>query len=147
MFFLKRLPHEASIIRFTGSSERAAHIGKSLQRIRSASLLIRNIERYFATWDLSQLKFLVLMMIEREPERESLRASEIAERLDVSKPVLHRTIQALIGDKMLQAQSDPLDKRAEQLFLTEKGHAILNQLLPGYFEIIEAHPWEGYTED
>lgn len=143
MFFLKRLPSQSTIARFTGSTERAALVDQSLQRMRSASLLIRKLEQYFAARELSQLKFLTLMVIEREPERESLRASEIAERLDVSKPVLHRTIQALIAADMMDAQSDPHDKRAEQLFLTDKGRAMLIDLLPGYFAIIEAHQWDG----
>lgn len=146
MFFLKQLPAQATISRFTGSPERAAVVDQSLQRMRSASLLIRKIEQYFTAHGLSQLKFLILMVIEREPDRESLRASEIVERLDVSKPVLHRTIQALIAADMMDAQSDPDDKRAEQLFLTEKGRALLIDLLPGYFAIIEAHEWDGDPE-
>ena len=141
MFFLKILPDEASIIRFTGCTDQATKVSRSLQRMRSASLLIRQVDHYFAAHELSQLKFLILIVIEREPERTNLRASEIASRLDVSKPVLHRTIQALLADALLMAEKDPQDRRAELLALTDIGRAKLTATLPGYFDLMAGHEW------
>lgn len=144
MFFLKILPDEASITRFTGCADQSAKVSRSLQRMRSASLLIRQVDRYFSAYELSQLKFLILIVIERDPERTSLRASEIASRLDVSKPVLHRTIQALIADGLLGAEKDPQDRRAEQLALTDTGRAKLATALPGYFDLMAKHEWDDF---
>lgn len=144
MFFLKILPDEASITRFTGCADQSAKVSRSLQRMRSASLLIRQVDRYFSAYELSQLKFLILIVIERDPERTSLRASEIASRLDVSKPVLHRTIQALIADGLLGAEKDPQDRRAEQLALTDTGRAKLATVLPGYFDLTARHEWDDF---
>ena len=144
MFFLKILPDEASITRFTHSTDQATKVSRSLQRMRSASLLIRQVDRYFSAYELSQLKFLILIVIERDPERTSLRASEIASRLDVSKPVLHRTIQTLIADGLLVAEKDPQDRRAEQLALTDTGRAKLATVLPGYFDLMARHEWDDF---
>ena len=69
--------------------------------------MIRKLERYFAGHGLSQLKFHVMIVIDREPEHDSLRQSDIAERIDVSKPVLHRTIGALV-DAGLRCAVNPV---------------------------------------
>lgn len=142
MFFLKVLPDEAMITRFTGSPERSAKVHQSLRRMREASLLIRQVERYFSGYGLSQLKFLIMIVIERENDRDSLRASEISARLDVSKPVLHRSIQALIEQGLIVGMADPQDKRAELLSLTKAGRDVLNAALPGYFDVMTAYQWE-----
>ena len=143
MFFLKALPSQRMAEGFTGSSKEAESVVAALQKMRLASLLIREVERYFREHGLSQLQFLVLIAIKREPDRDSLRATELAERLDVSKPVLHRTIRALIADGYIDAREDLNDRRAEQLALTSAGDEKLAALLPGYFNILISFDWNG----
>ncbi len=121
---------------YTGSSKDAEVISSALAMMRHASLMIREIEKYFAANDLSQLKFLVLIVIDREPGRNSLRHGEIADRLDVSKPVLHRTIKALTETGLLRRRTDKSDKRIEHLSLTKAGSEKLDAILPGYFDLI-----------
>ena len=104
--------------------------------MRQASLLVRNIETYFSAHDLSQLRFLILIVIDREPNRSSLYANEIALRLDVSRPVLTRTLKTLIADDLLTSSNDKTDKRAKKITLTEKGAACLSDVLPRYFNEI-----------
>ena len=90
MFFLKELPTKAMLDKYTGdlTSDEKTSITEALGIMRQASLLVRNIETYFSSHDLSQLRFLILIVIDREPDRTSLYAHEIASRLDVSRPVL-----------------------------------------------------------
>lgn len=138
MFFLKALPTLDMIEGYvqtlkTGDSKQ---IASALLMMREASLLVRQIDAYFAAHHLSQLKFLILVVIDREPQKTALRQSEILERLDVSKPVLHRTVNALLKDGLLQQADDPNDRRAALLSLTARGSQRLLDVLPGYFEII-----------
>ncbi|MEO9508065.1 MAG: MarR family transcriptional regulator, partial [Nonlabens ulvanivorans] len=86
--------------------------------------------------NLSQLRFLILMAIDRETDRAWLYASELASRLDVSKPVLSRAIKKLTEDTLLCATKDKEDGRAVTLALTEKSEALLKSILPGYFDIL-----------
>lgn len=124
------------IARYTGSRGEAAVIGDALVAMRRASDMIRKLERYFAGYALSQLKFHVMIVIDRDPARDSLRQSDIAERIDVSKPVLHRTIAALVDAGLLCSTPDPADGRAALLSLSENGKARLAEILPGYFQIV-----------
>lgn len=104
--------------------------------MRNGSLLIRDIEAYFARHSLSQLRFLTMILIGREPERDSLSASEIAERLDVSRSVVTRTLQNL-GESGLFAISDnSTDARSRNVALTPTGESKLHEVLPEYFAIL-----------
>ena len=136
MFFLKALPSQGMIARYIGSDGDTASIARALAAMRRASEMIRKLERYFAAHDLSQLKFHVMIVIDRDPDHDSLRQSDIADRIDVSKPVLHRTIAALVDAGLLLSAPDPDDGRAALLSLSESGKAKLDEILPGYFQIV-----------
>lgn len=138
MFFLKELPTKAMLDKYTSdlSSIEKDSIAEALAIMRKASLLVRNIETYFSANDLSQLRFLILIVIDREPKRTSLYAHEIASRLDVSRPVLTRTLKKLIEDGLLTSSNDEIDKRAKKIALTDKGISCLSEVLPGYFNEI-----------
>jgi DNA-binding MarR family transcriptional regulator len=138
MFFLKELPTQAMLDKYTSdlSGHEKNSITDALSIMRKASLLVRSIERFFSANDLSQLRFLVLIVIDREPDRTSLYAHEIASRLDVSRPVLTRAIKRLIDDGLLTSINDEIDKRAKKITLTEKGTSCLSDVLPGYFNEI-----------
>ena len=122
---------------FPGQTEEVAN---QLQGLREFSILLRKLEDYFASHNLSQLRFLVLMVIDREPERNYLYAHEIAERLDVSKPVLSRAIKTLAKDSLLTSKKDNQDARALVLSLTPSSKTLLKSILPGYFQILKNKP-------
>ena len=73
MFFLKELPTNNMLERYKGlfPSENLTHTKEALSMLRRASLLMRNLEAYFASHGLSQLKFLILIVIHREPEKNT----------------------------------------------------------------------------
>lgn len=140
MFFLKELPSrevlEAYAKDFPDMDVDA--IDDALSMMRRASLLIRRLESYFAVHDLSQLRFLTLIVIDREPDRDGLMASEIADRLDVSRPVTTRTLQGLAQAGLIKISDDEGDRRARCVRLTRKGKAKLSAVLPGYYREINA---------
>lgn len=140
MFFLRDLPSRLMVEGYAARHDDldVDAIQDALVLMRRASLLVRRLEAYFAEHDLSQLRFLVLIVIDREPERDSLSVTEIAERLDVSKPVMTRTLARLVGDGLITIETDLDDARAKVVRLTEAGRTTLSDVLPGYFTLLSA---------
>ncbi len=140
MFFLKDLPTRQMLQRYgacyPGMNTEA--VAAALNLLRRGSLLMRELEAYFTAHALSQTRFLVLIVIDREPDREGLLASEIADRLDVSRPVVTDTVKALAAAGLLDSVPAVEDGRAKRITLTARGQAVLADLLPGYFAIIGA---------
>ena len=138
MFFLRELPSRQMV---DGYADRygdvdADKVLAALHIMRSASLLIRELEAYFARHDLSQLRFLTLIVIDREPDRDRLAASEIADRLDVSRPVVTRTLQGLEKAGLIAISNDAKDARARNVALTPAAERKLGEVLPDYFAIL-----------
>lgn len=138
MFFLKALPTEDMIKRYEAAfpQANAKHIDQALIMMRRASLLIRDLEAYFANYDLSLLRFLILIVLDREPSRSRLTISEIRDRIDVSKPVMTRTLNSLEDASYIESKNSEHDRRNKFIQLSATGEDKLNQVLPGYFELI-----------
>lgn len=139
MFFLKELPSRQILERYHERfpEMRVDMVQNALQLMRRASLLIRKLDDYFAGHAFSQLRFLICVVIDREESGQQLMASEIAARLDVSKPVMARTLQSLAKAGFVEIVSDPQDKRAKRIRLTAKGQQKLYAILPGYYAVIQ----------
>ncbi|MCJ2035028.1 MarR family winged helix-turn-helix transcriptional regulator [Methylobacterium sp. J-068] len=138
MFFLKELPTRRMLQNYGERypSMNAQAVTEALRLLRRASLLMRELEAYFSVHKLSQTRFLVMIVIDREPERNGLLASEIADRLDISRPVVTETVKALMRADLLSSVPATEDGRAKRITLTPTGQAVLAGLLPGYFAII-----------
>ncbi len=139
MFFLKELPSREILERYhTRFPEMQVDmVQDALQLMRRASILIRRLDEYFAGHDFSQLRFLICVVIDREQDREQLTAGEIAARLDVSKPVMARTLHSLKESGFVEIAVDTQDKRAKRIGLTSSGVQKLNAILPGYYAVIQ----------
>jgi DNA-binding MarR family transcriptional regulator len=139
MFFLKELPTRKMLHTYSRK-----HIDMdidameaALQLLRRASLLMRELEAYFAARGSSQTRFLTMMVIDREPEKWALRPSEIADRLDVSRQVITDTINALVQRGLLSSSRAAGDGRIKCVSLTCDGKKMLADMLPGYFALIK----------
>jgi len=141
MFFLRDLPTRAMLEGYAARFPEmdADAIGAALGRLRWASLLIRALDAYFAGHGLSQTQFLILIVIDREPDRDSLTAAEIADRLDVSRPIVSTTLKRLATAGLVTAGDPARDARAKPVALTEAGRERLAALLPGYYRLIQGH--------
>lgn len=143
MFFLKDLPTRRMIESYSGYYDTGPEtIRDGLALLRRASLLIRRLDAYFARHGFSQLRFLFLIVIDREEDRDSLTVGEITERLDVSGPVVARTLRTLLDDGLVTKVTDENDSRIRHIALTPEGRERLTTILPGYFRII-ANEMEG----
>ncbi len=137
MFFLKELPTRQMIEAYAPvHGADASKVEAALLLMRRASLLIRRLETYFSRHDLSQLRFLILMVIDREPARNSLTVGEITERLDVAGPIVTRTLKTMIDDGLVEIDQDIKDRRTRHVSLSSLGKERLAAVLPGYFELI-----------
>lgn len=138
MFFLKELPTRQMLQNYGArhSEMDADAVDAALRLLRRASLLMRELEAYFATHGTSQTRFLTMIVIDREPEQVGLLPSEIADRLDVSRPVVTDTIKALERAGLLGTNRAAEDGRAKRVSLTMEGRSALANLLPGYFALI-----------
>ncbi|MEE4208255.1 MAG: MarR family transcriptional regulator [Parvularcula sp.] len=140
MFFLKELPTRLMVEGYAARHDGldVGAVEDALRLMRRASLMVRRLDAYFAEHGLSQLRFLVLIVIDREPERDALGLSEIVHRLDVSKPVVTRTIARLADDGLIAVEADSGDARSKRVRLTQKGRAKLAEVLPDYFVLLSA---------
>ncbi|MEO1657113.1 MAG: MarR family transcriptional regulator [Pseudomonadota bacterium] len=140
MFFLKELP---TLQMIEGYGEHfpahgAQQVLSKLTFLREASLLQRRLDTYFSEHGFSQLRFLALVVIDREIERDELSHGEITERLDVSKPVVTRTLNSLTDEGLLRVSRREQDGRTKVFELTQQGRKKLAHVFPGYFAILHA---------
>ena len=112
-------------------------VAAALKLLRRASLLLRELEAYFAGHGLSQTRFLILVLLDRDPAVEGLSVTAIAEKLDISKPIVTNSLKALEGEGFISIAGNPEDRRARWVTLTAKGRRKLRTVLPGYFEVIQ----------
>lgn len=141
MFFLKNLPTrqilEAYAKRFPNMN--VEWVETALSTLRSASLLLRRLEAYFAEHGLSQTRFLILILIDRESEKTGLTATEIVEQLDISKPVVSTTLKSLVREGLIESFPNEKDARSRLFGLSQQGKNKIDALMPGYYELLHEY--------
>jgi len=78
--------------------------------------------------------------------RDGLNQQELSERLHVDKATITRMIGKRMESGYVRREKDPADKRAYQLFATQKAHAIapeIKQVLRDWTAILS----EGFTDE
>ena len=140
MFFLKDLPTREMISGYAQALNvvDVQKTNDALHMLRQASLLIRRLERYFASHGLSQTQFLVLMILHRDKSKPSHLAAEIREKMDISKPVLSTTLKTMHQRGLILYSGKSKDSRAKPLQISDTGRDLLLKLLPEYFEILQS---------
>ncbi len=138
MFFLKYLPTQSLILNYSEHFPAGAEpqIASKLEMLREASVLLRDLEDFFRERDFSLTRFLICVILDRARAQGGLQHSEIVDRIDVSSPVISRSLKSLIDDKLVAVESDADNKRIKRNRLTEAGQECLQSLMPGYYEIL-----------
>ena len=136
MFFLKYLPMQAMIANYQDHFPEGSEpqIAGKLQLLREASVLLRQLEEYFRERDFSFTRFLICVILDQGSL--GLTHTQIVERIDVSSPVVSRSLKALVDDGLVETITDPDNSRVRLQKLTAKGRECLNELLPGYYQIL-----------
>ena len=138
MFFIKDLPTQDILNSYDDIDPDINYkaVDKALCLLRNASLLLRELERYFARHNLSQTRFIILMLLDREREKEGLTAIELVAIMDISKTVVSKTLHALEKEGLVKSIENKKDARSKWLRLTEEGKEVLHSVLPGYYKVI-----------
>jgi DNA-binding MarR family transcriptional regulator len=138
MFFLKELPTRAMMERYAARFPEmdVGRTATALGLLRRASLLLRRLDAYFSEFGLSQTRFLVLIVLEREEDRERYRMADLVRRIDVSKPVMTKVVRGLEADGLVSVEASPADKRVKHVAITKAGRSLLAEVLPGYFTLL-----------
>lgn len=138
MFFLKELPTQEMLERYSKlySEMDLEKTDAALRLLRRASLFIRKLDQYFAKHNLSQTRFLILIILDREPDLQELAISDLGKRLDVSKPVITNTVKALCKDGLVNLDACETDMRSKKISITDYGREKLKAVLPDYYNLI-----------
>lgn len=148
MFFLKDLPSRQMLERYKKRfpDMNVDDVGAGLTLLRCASVLLRRIEAYFVSHKLSQTRFLVLVVLDREERNGGLLAKEVAGKLDISRPIVTNTLKSMKGDGLINIIPHAKDGRAKWITLTDIGREKLYAVLPEYYSIIHDFMNQGKDE-
>jgi DNA-binding MarR family transcriptional regulator len=136
MFFLEDLPSAQTLKGFAARFPEMEidTTAACLRLLRVASHLLRDLETYFASHGLSQARFLVLVVIERSPDKR-LMPVEIAKQLGISKKNTARVLTFMEEDGLVHRTSHESDGRASIVAATAKGAKLLADTMPGYYRV------------
>lgn len=139
MFLLRALPKYEALARqaerFPEFDVNAALACLSLMRVGSD--VVANVEAHLAQHDISQGKFVVLMLLNDQPDK-TLRPSEIAERADVTRTNITGLLDGLERSGLVQRLPNAEDRRALLVRLTDQGNARIEEIVPGLTRRISA---------
>lgn len=134
MFLLQDIP-KYEVIRECASrypDVDPSSLAAGLVLLRVASDLLSGMETYFAEHGLSQGRFTVLMLLNREPE-SAMSPSDLAERSGVSRATMTGLLDGLERDGLIVRRASSEDRRMQQVSLSERGRERLEDMLPEYF--------------
>lgn len=88
-----------------------------------ARLLTRRFDARLAELGFTRSQWLVMNTVYRN---EGMRQTEIAEATEIAAAPLGKVVDALQQSGWLERRADPRDRRANRLFLTRRGHHLLD---------------------
>jgi DNA-binding MarR family transcriptional regulator len=103
-----------------------------LQLIHLSQNLLAAGDAHFSEFGISQGRFLVLMLLLKEPEH-TLSPSALAEKAEVSRATITGLLDSLERDNFIERRQDPTDRRSLVVHLTPTGQAFMDGMLPTHF--------------
>jgi DNA-binding MarR family transcriptional regulator len=134
MFYLRDIPkYEAIRARVRRYSDiDPAAVESFLILLRVASDAIAAVEAYLNRHGISQGRFTVLAVMNREPET-AMCPSDLAVKCGVTRATMTGLIDGLERDKLVKREHSQGDRRMMQVRLTPEGIQFLDSILPEYF--------------
>jgi len=138
---LKDLPRFECLLR---AAERCPTLQPSacdafLNLLRTGDDVFAVVDRFLASHDISQGRFTVLMLLGMECNNEEDRPSTpatLAELAGVTRATMTGLIDTLEKDRLVSREPDPVDRRTVHVVLTGEGRAVLEGILPDYFQCV-----------
>jgi DNA-binding MarR family transcriptional regulator len=137
MLYLRDLPkYEAIEARASRYPEiDPAAVVSYLVLLRVASDVLDASDAYLARHNMSQGRFTVLMLLNRNPD-EPMSPSDLAARSGVTRATMTGLLDNLERDKLVKRDADRHDRRMLLVQLTAKGRKLLDGMLPDYYRRI-----------
>lgn len=137
MFFLKDLPTDRTLEEF---AKRYPDLDPSALKtcavlLRTGSDLLTAFETILGRHDLSQGRFLTLIVMNREPDEE-INPSSLAEKVGVTRATMTGLLDGLERKGLVKRITYPKDRRKIGVRLTGKGRHVLDDMLPDYYSHI-----------
>lgn len=99
--------------------------------LRATTEVYEAFDAHFARYDLSSGKFTVLMQL--FVAKQDMAPSEFAERANVTRATITGLLDGLEREGLVQRQAHPSDRRMLTVHLTDKGHTLIERMLPDHF--------------
>jgi DNA-binding MarR family transcriptional regulator len=134
MFYLRDLPKYEALrqraARYPEIDPRAFEAFLVLLRVGSD--LLDGLEAYLGSKGMSQGKFSILMLLNRDPE-VGVSPSDLAERSGVTRATITGLLDGLTREKLVSREDDTGDRRKAVVRLTSRGRKLLDGMLPQYY--------------
>ncbi len=114
-----------------------------LALLKTATDMVRRIDAYLMEHGLQQNRFMLLVVLYRDPSKP-LAAAELAASIGVKPPTLTGLLEGLVKKKWVKRQRDSGDRRAIGVVITAAGQEYLRGVLPGYYALIN-EMWRGVS--
>ncbi len=112
-----------------------AAVESYLVLLRIASDVLTALETYLSRFGMSQGRFTLLMVLNREPE-SGFSPSDLASKCGVTRATMTGLLDGLERDKLITRIPDTNDRRMATVQLTPQGIAMLDEMLPEYYRRI-----------
>jgi DNA-binding MarR family transcriptional regulator len=134
MFYLRDLP------KYEALRQRAARYPEIDPRAFEAFLVLLRVgsdvldalEAYLASRGMSQGKFTILMLLNRDPD-VGVSPSELAERSGVTRATITGLLDGLSREKLVSREDDTGDRRKAVVRLTARGRKVIDGIVPDYY--------------
>ena len=141
LLMLKDLPRYDCLIR---AAERFPTLQPSacdafLNLLRTGDDVFAVVDRFLSGHEISQGRFTVLMLLGKECDVEEDRPTtpaELAEHAGVTRATMTGLIDTLEKDRLVAREPDANDRRTIHVRLTAEGRAVLDAMLPDYFQCV-----------
>lgn len=90
--------------------------------------------KFLAEHGISHGRFTVLMLLSRTCGKPATTPAELAEESGVTRATISGLLDTLEKDGLAVRETDAHDRRVVRVQLTTRGHKLMAQVLPGYFE-------------
>ena len=137
MFYLKDLPTDTTLHEF---SRRYPNMNPSAiktfaELLRTGSELLTAFETMLGNHGLSQGRFLILIVMNRNPDDE-VSPSSLSEKVGVRRATMTGLLDKLERDDLIERLAHHRDRRKIAVRLTSKARQVLAEMLPDYYRSI-----------
>lgn len=105
--------------------------------LHTANDVVNAFCTHLASHDMSQGRFIVLMMLNREPDKFVM-PTHLAELCSVTKATMTGLVDGLEEEGLVERHPVPEDRRATLVGLSPKGRALVDEILPPHFQRVSA---------